>query len=287
MDKKIHLTSLLLTLLFCASGMTQATLLYSVDVNTDELVQIDALSGAVSVIGSLGMDAQDIDLTLTEDGRLFGLNSVIGSHVDLWAIDRQSGAVDTTTQLAAIKGAEGLGHSGNDLKIGYSSGFNLTFSDQFADLSTAGAISNSMSIVANETGSLVDFDALSVGLGDAPFYAADVYHPTSSIETKLFTIDREAVIATVIGTYNTPSVYVNDLVAAGSSLFMLDHANRALHQTNPLNGSLDSTIKLARDGYYFGLAEFIPVPIPEPSTLLLLGLGLAIGYRPLRKHQAR
>jgi hypothetical protein len=273
----------ILTLIFTlTAGITIATPLYSVDVNTDELVQIDSLTGAVAVIGSLGMDAQDIDLTLTDSGQLFGLNSVIGSHVDLWTIDLITGAVDTTIRLNGIAGAEGLGHSGNNLKIGYSSGFNLSFSDQFADLSTAGVISNSMSFIASNTGSLLDFDALSVGLGDIPFYAADVYHPISSSDTKLFTVDPDALFATAIGTYSTPSVYINDLVAIDSGLFMIDHINGVLHLANSTTGSLDSTISLNRNGYYLGLAA--ATSVPEPSTLILLGLGLAgIGYQRRRK----
>ena len=36
---------------------------YSVDTSTDELVTIDTDTGFVTVVGSLGMDARDIDLT--------------------------------------------------------------------------------------------------------------------------------------------------------------------------------------------------------------------------------
>ena len=248
--------------------------LYSVDVNTDELVQINSVTGAVSVIGSLGMDAHDIDLTLTSNGQLFGLNTALTSGVDLWTIDRTTGAVDTTTKVTGIIFAEGLGHSGNNLNIGYSSGSNYTFSDRFADLSTTGEISNSMSFTVSNTGHLLDFDALSVGLGDIPFYAADGRHPPSSNETKLLTVNPDAPIATAIGTYNFNEVATNDLIALGSNIFGIDHINSVLHRIDPITGSVDETISLDRNGYYFGLAASIPPPRPNICSLDVDGNGV-------------
>ena len=241
--------------------------LYSVDVDTDELVQINSITGAVSVIGSLGMDASDIDLTLTSNGQLFGLNATLTSGVDLWTINRTTGAANTIAKVTGIIYAEGLGHSGNNLNIGYSSGSNYTFSDRFADLSTTGEISNSMSFTVSDTGDLLDFDALSVGLGDIPFYAADAKHPISSNETRLLVVNPDAPIAMAIGKYNFNEVATNDLMALGSDIFGIDHVNSVLHRIDPITGLVDATISLDRNGYYFGLAA--PVPPPRPNICSL------------------
>lgn len=61
----------------------QAILLFSIDTENDRLMQLDSATGAVTDIGPLGDDAFDIDLALTEDGRLWGLNTNGGVRVDL------------------------------------------------------------------------------------------------------------------------------------------------------------------------------------------------------------
>jgi hypothetical protein len=255
----------------------------SIEVLTDELVRIDPATGGVTVVGSLGEDARDIDLTLTPNGHLYGLNSVFQDRVDLWTIDQTSGAVTSITQVVGITSAEGLAHSGNDLKIGYSSGGNPTFSDQFADLSATGIISNAISFTVTNTGNDLDLDGLSVGLGNVPFYATDVFHPPSSDFTGLFTVDPAAIIATAIGTFSTPSVFANDLVPLGSDVFMIDHVNDVLHKVNPLTGSLDASVSLTGNGAYFGVAV-APSVVSEPATLVLLGFGVAgVVYRRRRK----
>ena len=100
----------------------QAGPFFSIDSATDELVRFDSTTGAVTVVGALGTDVGDVDLTRTADGRLWGINSIFGDRVDLHEINTTTGAVLSTTQvnLSGIQNAEGLGHSGNQLVIGHS-----------------------------------------------------------------------------------------------------------------------------------------------------------------------
>ena len=112
-----------LVLAVLATPEAAAESLYSVDVDGDNLMLLDSVTGVAIEIGALGDDALDIELALTLDGRLWGLNTGSGIGVDLWEIDRVSGAILSSVQVfegaTAVTRAEGLGARGNQLKIAY------------------------------------------------------------------------------------------------------------------------------------------------------------------------
>ncbi len=270
------------TALTVGAGVASASL-FGVDTGTDELVRIDPTTGAVTVVGLLGMDARDIDLTRTADGTLWGLNSIFRNRVDLWTIDPLTGAVTSSSQVPGIVHAEGLGHVGNQLKIGYSSA-GTARSDLLGDLSASGIISNPIGFTAS-TGFGLDFDGLSFGAGGVPFYALDRFHtgPGPS-DTSLFEVDPTGPTATRIGDYNSTTVVANDLIPQGGKLFLIDNGSPVLHRVDAATGLLEATISLNRVGTYLGLSTAPPLSsVPEPATIGLLCLGLAaLGLRRLR-----
>jgi len=257
----------------------QAVPLFAVNVTTDQLVRIDSTTGVVSVVGSLGINALDIDLARTADGRLWGLNSNFLSRVDLHEINTTTGAVISSVQVTlggnGIVSAEGLGNSGNQLNLGYSSAGDAN-SDSFADLASTGVITNS--VVPG-----IDIDGLAAGAGAVPFYALDREPPISTI---IYELDPGIPGTTQIATFPANPVVANDLVRVGSKIFMIDNGSAVLHSFDLATPGTLNTISLSQSGTYLGLAVADPIDAPEPSTLAIFGLGL-FGLGAMRRRRKR
>jgi hypothetical protein len=107
-----------------------APIFYAVDTNADQLVTIDAVTGNVRDIGSLGVyDATSIDLAIL-NGHLYALNTNWPDGADLLEIDRETGEA---TVLGAL--THGEFQVSCRIKLIYAadfspSGFSLTISSR-------------------------------------------------------------------------------------------------------------------------------------------------------------
>lgn len=258
----------------------QAGPFFSVDTTTNELVRINATTGAVTVVGALGTTITDIDLTRTADGRLWGIDSVFGTRVDLFEISTSTGAVLSTTQinLTGIQNAEGLGHSGNQLVLGHS--VNSSASNFFSELATDGTLSNTVQTA-------IDIDGLAAGSGSVPFYAMDAAF-FGSWFSLAYELDPSTPANPQIAGFNTGTESVgSDLVADGADIFFIDGlATPELLSFNLSSPRTLQRVALDRIGAYRGLASAEALSVSEPGVLFILASGLAaLGFT--RKRHSR
>ena len=73
-----------IALAISGAPQSQAASLFIIEITNDKVVLLDSVAGTVTEFGPLGDDALNIDLSLTEGGRLWGLNTNLGTRVDLW-----------------------------------------------------------------------------------------------------------------------------------------------------------------------------------------------------------
>jgi hypothetical protein len=256
--------------MFVNGNIAQAGPFFSVDTATSELVRINSTTGAVTVVGALGRSITDIDLTRTADGRLWGIDSVFNSHVDLLEISTSTGNVLSTTQinLPGIQNAEGLGHSGNQLVIGHST--STSASNVLSDFGTDGSISNSV-VTA------IDMDGLSSGSGTVPFYAMDAAL-FGSWFSLLYELDPNTPSNPQIAGFSTGTEPIgSDLVAEGADIFFIDGlATPELLSFNLSSPTVLNRLDLDRAGSYRGLAVADSVAVSEPGIYLTFAIGIAL-----------
>ena len=116
---------------------------------------VDSVTGAVTDVGPLGDNAFDIDLAVSSDGRLWGLNSEFETRVDLWEIDKATGAITSSFQVfdgtRAVTNAEGLGARGNQLEIAFAP-VGGPSSSTLGDLSVTGVVSGTITSTSDSDG---------------------------------------------------------------------------------------------------------------------------------------
>lgn len=250
------------------SAASTAAPLFSVDSATNDLVRIESTTGAVTVVGGLGVNAFNMDLTRTADGRLWGLNSRFGNRVDLHEINTATGAVISTVQVTlggnGLVSAEGLAHTGNQLQLSYSPDGD-TFADHIGDLGLGGAVSNGSFVT-------VDIDGMSIATGTTPFYTVD--RDPADGDTFIHALDPGALPANLIATFDADDVRANDLLTDGTDIFMIDGFNDELHIFNPGAPLALTSVGLDRGGDYSGLAAAGPISVSAPGTAVLFGLSL-------------
>ena len=96
-----NLLPALLVVLFTltvSGGAVRAATAWSVENQNDELVTIDLGTGSVTVVGSLGFDADNIDLTMV-NGRLYGLDIHYPTSQTLYEIDTTTGSMLSSVSL--------------------------------------------------------------------------------------------------------------------------------------------------------------------------------------------
>ena len=246
---------------------------YSVDIDTDELVSIDVSTGAVRVIGGLGIDLNSIDLVIL-NGKLYGVNNNFSpQEATLLQIDTNTGIASSlgtllrgTDQVALV---ESVAARDGKLFVGFTTTPRSPFSNRLGELQLDGTIVNDEYL-----GLRADLD----GLGASP---SGVLFSTDGVPSIRTTFISTLEPLQSIGSYSSDDGgLINDLDFLGNELFGISHDQDLLHRVDSLNGTLIDTVALNRDGTYHGLATIPdnPVSTPEPSTLLGLGtLALAGG----------
>lgn len=238
-----------------ASAVFAVPNFYTVDVETDELVQVDASTGHVSVVGELGYDAVDVDLVNTSNG-LRGINTIFGIRVDLLEIDYYTGAIANTALVQSDTGpilhAEGLAAINDQLIVSYSPSGGVN-SSSAGELSQTGLITSSFDLDLDADGLWADSEsgvifALDRRLGQnvVDFRSLTEISPNSSF----------------LG--NVPSTFLlTDLVILNNLIYAIDLDQEQLIIFNIGNGE-STVLPMDRPGRYSGLAI-----IPEPSGFIL------------------
>ena len=240
---------------------------YSVDVTNDMLVRIDASSGQVINVGSLGRDVTDTDLAWL-DGKLYAV-STGGGRADLLqllpAIPDTGAAIHLgglSQGASAVTVAESLAVRDGRLLVGYSTQSNITWSLSLGELSLTGEVTQLASVHP------MDLDGMATGRAGKVF-AIDA-EPGDGVNW-LHSVEPSS----LLGSYSLSEGSVNDLAFADGQMYGIANAPDSLHRIDPADGSKLSAVALVGGGRCLGLA-----PVPEPATgfLLLVG-GLAIVRR--------
>ena len=259
-----NLLPALLVVLFTltvSGGAVRAATAWSVENQNDELVTIDLGTGSVTVVGSLGFDADNIDLTMV-NGRLYGLDIHYPTSQTLYEIDTTTGSMLSSVSLTpAAPDSEALSHVAGQLVMAhYSGGASVV-----ANLALDGELSNVL------TGGN-DIDGLGVN-ANGDLYGLDWTH-----EINLFEIDLAASSYSTTLLATRASGPANDLIVYDGNVYIAAYNAASLSEELVVYGlatSEFSTRTLSAPGRYFGLAL-----VPEPNTALLLGVGLAgLGMR--------
>lgn len=269
---------LLLLLLPCVARTAGAGWLYSVDVGTDELVQIDSQTGSVAVVGALGWDATDLDL-VNVGSTLYALNSTFNGQTRLYVVNRTTGAggggVEVRRGGGTIALAEGLAQSAGQLLIAFRDTTypDPTRSNVVGDLSATGEITNVRSSPASYITAGLDFDAFGVTREDGRLVGGDAVSVSGGFRSDLFRVDLSPLGTTGVGQVAPRANPVNDVVAFGGVLYGVSDT---LFRLDLTAGSL-TTVTLSRAGLYSGLAfAEAPPAVPEPSPWLLVLSGLSL-----------
>lgn len=245
------------------AALGRASNFYSIDINTDQLVSIST-TGVVTIVGNLGADAFDPDLTYVNN-RLFAINRTDAGSA-LWEINPGTGAIISSTGLTwgatTPTVVEGLAHVGGQLYASFSS--NQSFHSQaLGELALNGVLTNVFDYTALDNGA--DMDGLGNDLA-GNLFSCDRW-PT--VQMSLYAVGVSPRSYTFRGTYpdnGTNPVY-NDLDFLGADNYGISDSGKLLRIS--ATGQLTQNISLSRAGTYFGIAA-----VPEPFSGAILGVGL-------------
>lgn len=154
-------------------------LLFSIDATTDQLVTIDPLTGYVTVIGALGRDVVDTDLTFVNHD-LYAVSTLFNQQkAELLKINETTGAATFLANLSSggtpITHAEGLTSKDGKLFVSFTTNGGDTNSRRFGELALTGEISN-------DTPEMSDADGLGTS-SSGVFYFIDREAPTNILGT--------------------------------------------------------------------------------------------------------
>jgi outer membrane protein assembly factor BamB len=246
------------------SGAAHAAPLYSVNVETDELVAVDIWSGTVSTVGSIGHNIVEADLAY-HDGLIYVLNNDFGTMTELLALNPDTGAalfaVPVRCDGQIITNAEGLTSAAGQLLASFDSldaAGSPLFSNALGDLLPAnGFLTNVFDYSVFDPDA--DMDGLTARESDGQIFSLDVAAPAG---TYLYEVGREPPSYTLVGSIPV----VDDLEFRGDRLFGMAYG-AFLYELDPSSGAVLDTIPLELDNQLRGLS------VPEPATLGLLAFG--------------
>jgi len=255
---------------------------YSINVQSgdDELVTVDAATGQVVTIGSLGPSVQlEFPSLAVANGRLFLVNpTTAAGPVELLELSPSTGAILSSTQITlagnTIPLVESIDSTGGQLVISYgltSGGGTGTRSNRIGTLELNGTITDSVTLSASG-----DLDGIAVDQ-QGQFFGADASSP--NVGSDILTISLNPPATTLLATIGSTETDILDLSFTDTDLlFGLDvmgGLQRRIHQINPLTGESLNSVPIDPIWTLRGLTF-----VPEPTALILATcaiLGL-VGY---------
>ncbi len=252
-------------------------LFYSIDVQSgdDELVKVDALTGEVISIGSLGPSVQlEFPSLAVANGRLYLVNpTVAAGPVELLELNPSTGEILSSTQVNlagnTIPLIEGFDSNGSKLLISYgltSGGGTGTRSNRVGTLALDGTITDSVTLSASD-----DLDGIAVDQ-QGQLFGADASSP--NVGSDILTVSLNPPATTLLTTIGSTETDILDLAFTDTGLlFGLDVMGglvRRIHQIDPATGESLSLVSIDPSRALRG-----PAFVPEPSALLLALFSLA------------
>ncbi len=241
----------LLILAAISNIVLSAPILYVHD-NAGKLATLDATTGSVDIIGSMGTIMTDIAFSPTGD--LYGI-----SFGRLYSIDVGTGQA-TLIGNHAVPG-------GNTLAFG-----------EDGTLYSAGYMSTSLYTINVSNGVTTNLGSMGFFAGgDLAFHNDHLY--MASLSNKLVDIDLDNLSNTVaIGSFAVSGVFG---LATGNDNNLYAVANTSVFSVNTSTGGTIDLVSFAKQGLgqAFGLSSFIPeiviaTQITEPATIMLFLSGL-------------
>ncbi len=246
-----------------------AAVLYSVNVDTDELVLVNTDTGAVQVVGPTGHDMRDVDLAYF-NGLIVGINNNFGSPAHLFVLDPQTGAAFAYVPIrlvsnTIITNAKGLAAHAGRLVASFDTpdtqGDPLKCNG-LGELGLSGFVTNIFDYSVLNTAADME------GLGtraDGQLFSVDNLTPGAA---RLFRVGRNPPSYSSFA--DVPAM--DDIEFTSDRLFGLQNG-RGLYELNPLTGALIKPEPVYPNVRLSGLA------IPEPAAALLLLVGVAARRR--------
>lgn len=240
--------------------------LYSVNVQTDELVKIETTTGAVTVVGSIGHQMQGTDLA--------GLNGMVYATTQ-----KNPGFNLNGMTLVAINPATGGKVSAVDMLLGtnqvFSEGLTATNGQLIATFDNLSTTSVRSGVVNPVTGAI----------SDAQFHGPDLDELGTTLDGRIIAVDginfagnTRQMAFYELGRNPTSTAFLGDFLMQGSlddivftpfGAFSLDHLSQNLYRIDLSVPSIVQTIPLGPVALQLdGLAY-----VPEPSTFVLCGIG--------------
>ncbi len=262
-----HVAWIALLAVVASSSPVHAVLLYSIDVNSDELVRIDSAAGTVTAIGPIGHNFGNPQLAAL-GGMLYATTppACVPATVDLVEIDPGTGAkvaqvrVKVGASDLVTSAADGLSSDGTTLLISYRTAGLCGAAHNLADLSTAGAISN---VSVFPSGS-ADMDALAVSGGGQVIGYDGV--SGSPIRADFYAVTRPSSYV-LAGSHSTGTGAYSGIVFDGSGDFWAYH--RTAHTVNridPGTGQVLQSFPITTTRTLSGLAAATGTVGVEPTT---------------------
>lgn len=247
-------------------GSAWGGVIYSVNVQTDELVAIETTTGAVTTIGSIGHQMQGTDLA--------SLNGLVYATTQ-----KVSGFNLNGMTLVAINPVTGAKVSSADMLFGtnqvFAEGLTAADGQLIATFDYLSTVSPRSGVVDPVTGAISDqqhhgpdLDELGT-THDGRIIAVDgINFSGNTRQMAFYELERNPTSTTFLGDFLMQGS-LDDIVFTPFGAFSLDHTAGNLYQIDISGPSIVATIPIGAIGLQLDGLAFIP----EPSAVVLEALG--------------
>lgn len=263
-----------LLLLVLAAGPAAAATLYSIDVNTDQLVTIDTATGAITTVGAIGHNFSGVSLAWL-GGHLYAttLPPCATTFVDLVKIDPSTGAKVSQVRVKVgatdlqVSAADGLTAGATTLMISYRAASGACGQAHvLADLSTAGAVTNQTDFYP-VAGVASDMDNLAYDPTTGTLIGQDGVTGGATNPMNFYSVARPSTYA-LAGSHSVASNdgYSGTVFTDTGVLYAYLRTAHQVRRIDPATGAVLQTIALSPARTLRGLA-YAPQPTPAlPET---------------------
>jgi len=243
------------------SAIANAAPIMHVHDSSGNLATVDVVTGAVNVIGNMGVTMTDI--AFDPNGNLFGV-----SFTSLYSINAQTAA------------ASFIGN------LGRSSGHNSLVFSSTGTLYAASGTSTDLFTINTATGAAASLGNMGFASGgDLAFFNDEFY--LASVASELVKIDLGNLANTsAVGPFGVANVFG---LATGDNNILYGVGGTLICEVNTASGAASACVDYGGQGLgqAFGQSFSTEAVVPEPGTALLLGVGMAVlsmrARRPTRR----